>query len=100
MPAQHRGLRGGRSKNRRPEHVKKVWIFPRDPFADRSEWLKGLKITLFDPEGKTADVLEKAHVPFKFTKNTSASGRTARGPAGDRRGDGLAGLPRRWARPW
>ena len=54
------------------EHVKKVWIFPRDPFADRSEWLKGLKISLFDPEGKTADVLEKAHVPFTFIKNTSA----------------------------
>jgi len=54
------------------EHVKTVWIFPRDPFVDRSEWLKALKITLFDPEGKTADVLEKARVPFTFTKNTSA----------------------------
>jgi hypothetical protein len=54
------------------EHVKQVWIFPRDPFARRGEWLKGLKITLFDPQGKTADVLEKARVPFTFTKNTSA----------------------------
>ena len=53
-------------------HVKKVWIFPPDPFADRSQWLKGLKITLFDPERKTADVLEKAGVPFMFTKNPSA----------------------------
>jgi hypothetical protein len=49
-----------------------LWIFPRDPFADRSEWLKSLKITLFDPEGKTAEVLEKIRVPFTFTKNTSA----------------------------
>ncbi len=54
------------------EHSKTVWIFPRDPFAEQSEWLKGLKITLFDPEGKTADVLEKVHVPVKFTKNISA----------------------------
>lgn len=54
------------------QHVKSIWIFPRDPFADRSQWLKGLKITLFDPEGKTADVLEKARVPFALTKNTAA----------------------------
>jgi hypothetical protein len=54
------------------EHVKTVWIFPRDPFADRSQWLKELKITLFDPAGATVDVLEKAHVPYTLTKNTAA----------------------------
>jgi len=59
-------------QKRLAEHDRTVWIFPRDPFVDRSEWLKRLKITLFDPEGKTADVLEKAHVPFTFTKNTAA----------------------------
>jgi hypothetical protein len=53
-------------------HAKKIWIFPRDPLANRSQWLNGLKITLFDPEGKTADVFEKAHIPFTFTKNTAA----------------------------
>jgi hypothetical protein len=56
----------------RAEHARKVWIFPPDPFANRSEWLKGLKINLFDPEGDTADVFEKAHIPFTFTKNISA----------------------------
>lgn len=62
--------------NPRPvaQHAKTVWIFPRDPFAGRSQWLKGLKITLFDPGGKTADVLEKARVHFAFTKNTAALG--------------------------
>ena len=54
------------------ENSKTVWIFPRDPFVDRSDWLNRLKITLFDPEGKTADVFDKANVPFKFTKNISA----------------------------
>lgn len=53
-------------------HTKTLWIFPRDPFVDRSKWLKELKITLFDPSGKTAGVLEKARVPFMFTKNVSA----------------------------
>ena len=51
---------------------RKIWVFPRDPFANRGEWLKRLKITLFDPEGKTAGVLEKANVPFTYTKNPSA----------------------------
>jgi hypothetical protein len=54
------------------EHLKTVRIFPRDPFYDRSEWLRELRITLFDPEGKTADVLEKARVPVKLTKNITA----------------------------
>ncbi|MCE9551849.1 MAG: hypothetical protein K8T91_00515 [Planctomycetes bacterium] len=54
------------------EGVRKVWIFPADPFTDRREWLKGLRITLFDPEGKTADVFEKSHVPFRLNKNIAA----------------------------
>jgi len=59
-------------QKRLAQHDKPVWIFPRNPFHDRSDWLKRLKITLFDPEGKTADLLEKAHVPFTFTKNIAA----------------------------
>jgi hypothetical protein len=54
------------------EHVKKIWIFPPNPFADRTRWLKDLGITLFDPEGKTADRFEKAGIPFHFTKNTAS----------------------------
>ena len=45
-------------------HVKRLWIFPSDAFHDRSEWLAGLRITLFDPQGKTADVFRRAGVPF------------------------------------
>ncbi|MEI8373530.1 MAG: hypothetical protein WCJ35_11950 [Planctomycetota bacterium] len=54
------------------QHIKTIWIFPRDPFVDRTQWLKRLKITLFDPEGKTADVFDKARIPYTFTKNISA----------------------------
>jgi hypothetical protein len=48
-----------------------VRIFAPDPFADRGQWLKGLAITLFDPGKKTADLFDKAHIPFKYTRNTS-----------------------------
>jgi hypothetical protein len=48
-----------------------VRIFAADPFADRGQWLKGLAITLFDPEKKTADLFDKAHIPYKYTRNTS-----------------------------
>ncbi len=51
-------------------HKRPVWVFPRDPFADRTEWLKSCDITLFDPEGETAAVLEKAGVPFKLVVRT------------------------------
>ncbi|MGO9113660.1 MAG: hypothetical protein ACLP9L_30890 [Thermoguttaceae bacterium] len=53
-------------------HDKTLWIFPRDPFVDRHEWLKSLKITLYDPEGKTADRLEKAAIPFTLSRNIDA----------------------------
>jgi len=54
------------------EHVKSIWIFPRDPFVDRSRWLQDLKITLFDPEGKTAELFDKAKIPFKLTRNMAS----------------------------
>lgn len=53
-------------------HDKILWIFPRDPFVDRREWLKSLDITLFDSEGRTADVLEKAGVPFTLSRNVDS----------------------------
>lgn len=48
-----------------------LWIFPQDPFADRSKWLKDLEITLFDPAHTTAAVLTKAGVPFEEQNNLS-----------------------------
>ena len=42
-----------------------LWIFPKDAFADKSEWLKKLKIALYDPKGDTAKVFDKAKVPFE-----------------------------------
>jgi hypothetical protein len=50
---------------------KVLWVFPTDPFADRTKWLESLKITLFDPAGATGPLLKKAGVPFKETANTA-----------------------------
>jgi hypothetical protein len=49
-----------------------VWVFPKDAFADRSEWLKNLKITLYDPKGDTAKVLTAAKVPFEEARDVDA----------------------------
>jgi hypothetical protein len=49
-----------------------LWIFPEDPFAGRSKWLKDLEITLFDPALTTAAVLTKAGVPFEEQNNLSS----------------------------
>ena len=49
-----------------------IWIFPKDPFSDRNDWLKKLKITLYDPPGATKKVLDAAKVPFEEI-NTAAA---------------------------
>ena len=49
-----------------------LWVFPPDPFVGRSEWLKRLKITLYDPKGDTAKVLTAAKVPFEEAKDAEA----------------------------
>ncbi len=51
---------------------KPLWIFSEDPFADRSRWLKGLKICLFDPPGNTRQVFEKMKIPFSQTANVDS----------------------------
>jgi hypothetical protein len=54
------------------EHVRPITIFPRNPFANRSEWLKAVKITLFDPEGETAAAFESTEIPFRHLRRTAA----------------------------
>lgn len=51
---------------------KALWLFPEDPFVDRSEWLKALDLTLFDPSGATARLLDKAGIPYRATRNPEA----------------------------
>ncbi len=52
--------------------VKQLYIFPENPFADRSDWLKKLNIILFDPAGKTAELFTKNEIPFKQVNTIGA----------------------------
>jgi len=52
--------------------TKPLWIFPEDPFAGKTEWLKKLNLQLFDPPGKTAALFTKAGIPFNETRNIDA----------------------------
>lgn len=54
--------------------VQSFWILPPDPFADRLEWAKALKVVLYDTKGTTAEVLKKADFPFEDQKNLAAIG--------------------------
>lgn len=49
-----------------------VWVFPKDPFADRKAWLKKLKITLYDSKGATSKILTAAMVPFEEARDVDA----------------------------
>lgn len=60
-------------------YEKPLWIFPLDPFAERTQWLKELGISLFDPDGKTSEILTKLGVPFELTRNVAELGDIARG---------------------
>jgi hypothetical protein len=59
--------------------LKTIWVFPEDPFFGRKEWLKNLKISLFDPERTTAAALEKLGVPFDLVPSVAAAGATMQG---------------------
>jgi hypothetical protein len=54
------------------EHSRTVWIFPRDPFADRVEWLVGIAIALFDPAGQTVAAFDAMNIPFQTVRSASA----------------------------
>ena len=53
-------------------HEQDVWVFPEDPFADKAEWLKGLKFKLYDPVGATSKLLAAAKVPFDELRDVDA----------------------------
>ena len=53
-------------------HEQTVWIFPRDPFVDRREWLQNLKLSVFDPPGDTLKVLKDSEVSHEQLRTREA----------------------------
>ena len=53
-------------------HSRRVWIFPRDPFAGRIRWLESLEIRLFDPKGATHDAFNALSIPMQEVRNLAA----------------------------
>ncbi|MCX6997959.1 MAG: hypothetical protein NTV49_12955 [Kiritimatiellaeota bacterium] len=51
---------------------KTIWIFPENAWAERGAWLKQLNLRLFDPDGKTAALLEQGKIPFTALRNVDA----------------------------
>ena len=56
---------GGAFEGEAAAHRRPLWIFPRDAFAGRSQWLRSLEIVLFDPAGDTAAVFDRAAIPYR-----------------------------------
>ena len=55
-------------------HERTLWLFPADPFADRRQWLKDLKLTLFDPAQTTVAAFKKIDLPFETIDNPATIG--------------------------
>lgn len=49
-----------------------IHVFGPDPAAGRMEWLRGLKLTVYDPEGRTAERLDEMGWPHRRISNLSA----------------------------
>ena len=47
-------------------------IFSKEAFAFKKEWLKGLKVGLFDPEKTTQDIFKDLEIPFLLQNNIDA----------------------------
>ncbi len=48
------------------------YVFGENPAAGRMEWLRGLEMIVYDPEGRTAERLEELGWPFRRISNLSA----------------------------
>ncbi len=56
------------------EFAREVYSFPKDPFFERGDWLKKLKLALYDPPGNTNKLLSAATVPFDEVRTVEALG--------------------------
>jgi hypothetical protein len=53
------------------DHERALRIFSRDPFAARRQWIEDREISLYDPDGDTAKVLDALQIPYDSPRNLS-----------------------------
>lgn len=51
--------------------TKTLWLCPDDPFVDQRETLAKRELSLFDPEGHTAELFEKIELPHRRIRNAA-----------------------------
>lgn len=51
--------------------TKTLWLYPEDAFADQREALEARQLSLFDPDGKTAELFEKIELPHRRIRNAA-----------------------------
>ncbi len=51
--------------------IRTLWLFPEDPFVDQRETLNERRLSLFDPEGSTADLFKKIELPHRRIRNAA-----------------------------
>ncbi|WP_182868405.1 hypothetical protein [Stieleria mannarensis] len=49
--------------------VRKLWLFSRDPFAGRQQWLQQLEIALYDPAGEIGELFSRAKIPCRKVRS-------------------------------
>lgn len=50
-----------------------IYLFPKDPFANKKEWLAERKIRLYDPDAQnTRHVFDKSSIPYEEINNVEA----------------------------
>ncbi len=54
------------------DYTKPLWLFPPEIFVQQTEWLKGLNLRLYDPDGATAKRLDALEIPYKAVGNLEA----------------------------
>ncbi|MGD9612567.1 MAG: hypothetical protein AB7V22_06650 [Kiritimatiellia bacterium] len=61
-------------ENRQPlaELEQPIYVFGRDPAAERKQWLRELDLRLFDPSGETARRLDELGWPYRRIANPAA----------------------------
>ncbi len=57
-----------------------LWVFPEDAFADRTEFLRSLELSLYDPLGKTVELFSNTGIPFQRLLNLDAAEEMVSGP--------------------